>query len=175
MSHPPVVIVDDQDREIGTAPLADVWRKGTYHRIVRIMVEDGQGRVLLQKRSGRMHLYPNRWDNSAAGHVDEGDTYRQAAARELTEELDISDVQLHEVLRYRTNNTFEGRILNRFNVLYRAIIDPAIPIYASPEEVESVQWFTAAEMKDMIAKHPEWVTDGIVDAIGHHYEPLICT
>jgi len=169
MGYPPVVIVDDQDREIGTAPLADVWQKGTYHRISRVMVEDGKGRVLLQKRAMHMHLYPGCWDNSAAGHVDEGDTYLEAAKRELAEELGITGVPLEEMWRYRTNGTYEDRILNRFNAVYRAVVDPGTPIRVQVDEVDSVKWFTVAEIKDMIVNHPEKVTDGLIDVINGHY------
>jgi len=38
--YPPVVVVEESDNEIGTAPLSEVWRKGFYHRIVSIYVFD---------------------------------------------------------------------------------------------------------------------------------------
>ena len=85
MAYPPVIVVDEHDQEIGLEMLSVVWDKGLYHRVARIMVEDAAGRVLLQRRSRNMKLYPGRWDNSAAGHVDEGMGYDSAARQEVAE------------------------------------------------------------------------------------------
>ncbi len=49
--YPPVIVVDENDHEIGSAMLAEVWQKGLYHRGVSIFVLDDQGRMLLQLRS----------------------------------------------------------------------------------------------------------------------------
>src|SRR6185369_12199563 len=97
MAHPPVVVVDEHDREIGAAMLAEVWEKGLYHRIVHVIAEDEQGRVLLQHRAANARLWPNCWDHSAGGHVDEGYTYKQAAKAEVAEELGLHDVALEEI------------------------------------------------------------------------------
>lgn len=60
--YPPVVVVDKNDNEIGTAPLAEVWRKGLYHRIVSVFLVDDDGRMLLQRRAPGVRIYPNAWD-----------------------------------------------------------------------------------------------------------------
>ncbi|HKU18960.1 MAG TPA: NUDIX domain-containing protein [Candidatus Saccharimonadales bacterium] len=168
MTHPPVIVVDEHDNVIGAETLKEVWKHGLYHRIVRIMVEDPDGRILLQKRAPNMDLSPGRWDHSAAGHVDEGDNYEQAAARELHEELGV-DTELQQVATYRTNGNFQGRILNRFNRLYRCMLPADTPFKLQPEEVSEVRWFTVDEIKRLIAEHPERVTDGIVDVMERFY------
>ena len=43
-----------------------------------------------------MSWYPNTWTTSATGHVQYGETYRQAALRELQEELGIA-CRLHRL------------------------------------------------------------------------------
>lgn len=63
--YPPVVVVDENDNEIGSAPLAEVWKKGLYHRIVSVFVQDDKGRMLLQKRGADAKIYPNCWDQAA--------------------------------------------------------------------------------------------------------------
>jgi len=80
IKYPPVVIVDENDNEIGTAMLADAWRQGLYHRVVAIFIIDNQGRMLLQLRSPDVKVYPNRWNQAAGGHVDEGQSYETATA-----------------------------------------------------------------------------------------------
>ena len=46
--------------------------------------------MLIQRRSAFKETYANKWQfSSAAGHVQVGETYEQAAARETEEELGI--------------------------------------------------------------------------------------
>lgn len=172
--HPPVVVVDEVDKVVGAAPLKEVWREGYYHRIVRIMVEDDRGRVLLQKRSANMDLYPNCWDHSAAGHVDEGETYEQAAARELQEELgiELAASQLAEVAHYQTTGEFKGRILRRFNKLYRVNVPVEQHFRVEKYEVAEVGWFTITEAKKLAAQHPDQATEGLAFVLGEYYLSL---
>lgn len=169
MAYLPVQIVDENDEVIGSTELEEAWRSGLIHRIVRVMVEDGQGRILLQRRSKHVHLSPYRWDHSAAGHVDEGDTYETAAKRELEEELGIAGVALTEIAHYRTDHTIDGRRLNRFNKLYRATVKPDQAFTIDEHEVAEVRWFTLDEIKRLIAEHPDEVTEGLVKVIRDFY------
>ena len=45
-----IQIVDEHDQPVGAASMDEAQTKGLWHRIVRVMVEDGQGHVLLQLR-----------------------------------------------------------------------------------------------------------------------------
>jgi isopentenyldiphosphate isomerase len=133
------------------------------------MVEDEQGRVLLQKRTANMDLYPNCWDHSAAGHVDEGDTYDSAAQRELEEELGLHDMTLEAIAVYHTNGEYRGRILNRFNKLYRVRVPADVQVTIEPEEVSEVRWFSVGDIRTLITEHPEQVTDGLAYVMQEYY------
>jgi len=169
MSDPLVLIVDKNDKPIGSATKQESWEKGLVHRIVRFMVEDRQGNILLQKRSDKLPLYPGRWDNSAAGHVDDGEDYLTAAKRELKEEIGLDVKTLEEIGNYYNEATHEWRKLNRFNRIYRLVIDPKQKIDFNPGEVSEVKWFSVNEAKKLIKEHPELVTDGLRDVITKFY------
>lgn len=163
-----ILVVDENDQPVGVVPSEKVWKEGLAHRIVRIMLEDKDGRILLQKRSPKVDLFPNAWDHSAAGHVDEGETYEEAASRETEEEIGLKNISLEEVDYWRTYDVFNGRILNRFNKLYRARIDnPKLALQQS--EVAAIKWFTLDEIKTLIKEQPDNVTDGLVDVINRYY------
>lgn len=163
-----ILVVDDADNPVGEFPSQEVWSKGLPHRIVRIMLEDEAGRLLLQKRSPHVDTSPNRWDHSAAGHVDKGESYEAAAYRELQEELGLSDVRLEEAASYRTNDTLEGKKLNRFNKLYKGWL-PGKALQVSNHEVTEVRWFDLAELKERIRNHPDQVTEGLVKVVQDYY------
>lgn len=164
-----ILVVDDNDQPIGEFSKEEVWQKGLRHRIVRIMVEDEQGRVLLQKRSKEVDTFPDCWDHSAAGHVDAGEDYEEAAKRELQEELGISGVILQKVALYPTNNIFNGRKLNRFNALYKATVSSSIPLTLQESEVSEAKWFTPNAAKKLVAEQPNNITDGLAQVITDYY------
>ncbi len=82
-------VVDAEDRVIGKATREKIHREGLFHRSVHIFVFNKDGQLYIQKRSMNKDMYPGLWDSSAAGHVDFGETYETAAARELEEELGL--------------------------------------------------------------------------------------
>lgn len=83
-------VVDEEDRVVGDAPRAEVHANNLRHRAVHILLFNAAGELFLQKRSSLKDRHPCLWDSSAAGHVDAGEEYDQAATRELQEELGIS-------------------------------------------------------------------------------------
>ncbi|MFN2475424.1 MAG: 16S rRNA (adenine(1518)-N(6)/adenine(1519)-N(6))-dimethyltransferase RsmA [Chthoniobacterales bacterium] len=83
-------VVDSEDRVVGDAPRAQVHANNFTHRAVHILLFNDSGDLLLQKRSRLKDRHPVVWDSSAAGHVDAGEDYDEAAARELQEELGVA-------------------------------------------------------------------------------------
>ena len=83
-------VVDSADRVIGDAARATVHGDNLLHRAVHILLFNDAGELLLQKRSRLKDRHPGLWDSSAAGHVDAGEDYDEAADRELQEELGVS-------------------------------------------------------------------------------------
>jgi len=83
-------IVDEEDRLLGDAPRSEVHGNNLRHRAVHLFIFNGSGDLFLQKRSRWKDRHPRVWDSSAAGHVDAGEEYDEAAHRELLEELGIT-------------------------------------------------------------------------------------
>lgn len=83
-------ITDERDRPLMVMPIAQARRQTLRHRVVLVMLHDAEGRVYLQKRAANKHRYPSRWDLSATGHVQAGESREDAALRELREELGIA-------------------------------------------------------------------------------------
>jgi len=89
-----------QDREmldvvdvfgVPTGEIADkntIHAKGVRHRDVHIWATNGQD-MLQQQRAWDKDIMPGEWDISAAGHVNAGESYLNAAQREAKEELDL--------------------------------------------------------------------------------------
>jgi 16S rRNA (adenine1518-N6/adenine1519-N6)-dimethyltransferase len=164
----PIQTVDEHDRPVGTATKQEAWEKGLAHRIVRIMLHDKQGRVLLQHRSPTKDIFPDCWDNSAAGHVDAGEDYLAAAIREVEEELGLTGVELTEIGYYRTDETWKGHRFNRFTRCYRGKIDQT-PQKLEAGKVDDVRWFTVDDVRRLIKNHPDKVSDGLLQVFARYY------
>ncbi len=82
-------VVDGQDQPRAVLDRVTVHREGHLHRAVHVLLLNGGGELLLQRRSAAKDRFPGRWDSSAAGHVDAGEEYDACAARETAEELGL--------------------------------------------------------------------------------------
>ncbi|MDZ7744642.1 MAG: NUDIX domain-containing protein [Candidatus Saccharibacteria bacterium] len=170
MPQPPVQIVDEQDKILGAVPIDEVYEQGLIHQIVRVMVLSSDGDILLQKRAADSRVYPGAWDNSAAGHVDEGEDYLTAAKREMSEEIGLKDVELKELGKYYTEGKQDGSIIvKRFNMVYEATASKDTKFTINQAEVSEVRWFTLNKIKQLINKNPNSVTDGLSDVIQRYY------
>jgi len=145
-----VTVVDEDDNVIGAEKLFDAIDKGMIRRASRIFVFNESGQLLVQKRSDKV-LKPLLLDQSAAGHVDEGETYEQAAYRELEEELGLGGRTLTLV-----ESSF--RTTNFFNTLYKVTIPDETEINFDIEEVKSVCWYDVDELTVDLEKSPEKFT-----------------
>jgi len=166
----PIQIVNTKNEPVGSATKQEAWREGLIHRVVRMAIFDTKGRMLVQKRSDQKELFPGRWDNSAAGHVDVGETYEQAALRELHEELGLSGFTLEDLGEYYVEVKDDWRIMKRFTRAYKLTLHDPLPVFQLPEdEVASTEWMEVDEVRNLVNNHPDQVTDGLEQIIRRFY------
>jgi len=127
-----VVVVNENDEIIGTMPVEVAHKDGTPHRIAVVYVENPAGEFLVQVRADGF------LDHSAAGHVDPGESYEEAAGRELSEELGISGVPLQRIGHARTTNErYPGKISSHVFDIFLCVAEPG---ELQIEEVSGVYW-----------------------------------
>jgi 16S rRNA (adenine1518-N6/adenine1519-N6)-dimethyltransferase len=85
-----LIVVDKHNKIIGSASRAQCHKEGLIHRSVAVAVHNRKGEILLQKRAATKDLYPGKITLSATGHVEAGESYTEAANRELQEELGMT-------------------------------------------------------------------------------------
>lgn len=153
--------VDENDNVIGTMTRVESKTYGKRYRIVRIVVSDADGNLLIQKRVAHKDSYPNCWDNSAAGHVDSGEDYDTAALRELAEEIGVRGYELkEEAYFYSELISPKAQKMNRFTKIYSVTVPHDYPFVCQKSEVSEVKWVTLDDIKELVAKNNE-ITDGL--------------
>lgn len=113
-----------------------------YIGVVCIFVcHDGNGKVLLQKRSAKCRDEQGTWD-CGGGKLEFGESFEAAVAREVREEYladahDITFCGVHNVLR--DNN---GTPTHWVALTFAVRVDPAEVGIGEPEKVDELGWFT---------------------------------
>ena len=82
----PVNVYDPQGRVVGALPREQAKRSRLAVGAVNVLLVSARGEVLLQRRPDDKEN-GGRWDKTVGGHVDEGETFDEAAVREAGEEL----------------------------------------------------------------------------------------
>ena len=67
-----------------------------YHLVIHICIFGSDGKMLIQQRQPFKKGFPDKWDISVGGSAVAGENSRQAASRELYEELGISHDFSHD-------------------------------------------------------------------------------
>src|SRR5690348_386655 len=87
-------LVNDRDEVIGTIARSDydrmVEQKLGYIRAIDMFIQNDDGQLWIPRRTAHKKIAPNGFDYSTGGHVDSGETYLQAALREIREELNLA-------------------------------------------------------------------------------------
>jgi len=135
-------IVDGKDRVIGTAPRSECHGDPSLvHRVAHVLVVNGRGEILLQKRAPDKDIQPGKWDTSVGGHLDPGEDYERAAYREMKEELGIEGVSLTYLYAYPLRNEVESENVTTYLCRYDGAID------FDPKEITEVDFWEPAEIE----------------------------
>jgi 8-oxo-dGTP pyrophosphatase MutT (NUDIX family) len=92
-----VDIVDEFDHVVDSVPRRVMRAERLRHRAVFIAVVDGMGRLLVHRRSPAKDVWPGWCDIAVGGVVGAGETYLEAAHRELAEEIGVTTETLAEL------------------------------------------------------------------------------
>lgn len=82
--------VTKDDSILGSVERSAAHQDQILHRAGMIFLLRSDGKILLQRRSPSKETFPDCWDSSSSFHVTFGESYEEAAKRELREETGVS-------------------------------------------------------------------------------------
>lgn len=160
-----VVWVDERDNVLGEIERGEAHDKELLHRVVAVYLTRPNGDILVQERkSGRL-------DHSCAGHVDPGEPYDVAAAREFREELSIAGKPLLEIAYY-TSDEFHPRHKHHVRHKYKLYLCDGEEFKIDPEEVKRAFWDDPMKIYADMENDPEHnkYTGGFHDSLPRYLE-----
>ncbi len=96
MQEPRVILVDENDKEIGTAGKLDAHKNPRLHRAFSIFIFNSRGELLIQQRASTKYHCPDLWSNTCCSHPQPNQTLQQATHLRLREEMGF-DTDLKEI------------------------------------------------------------------------------
>jgi isopentenyl-diphosphate delta-isomerase type 1 len=136
------VVVDEEDNVLEYRTRYDCHHdKSLIHRAVGVVILNDAGEILLQKRSASKDSDPGKYDVASSGHVGKGESYEDAAKREMKEEIGIiADIAFVDKMIMRYPNETE------YDVIFRATHNG--PFTVNKDEIDEVVFVTEEDIKD---------------------------
>jgi isopentenyl-diphosphate delta-isomerase len=156
MSIEMVILVDENDQEIGLMEKQEAHEKALLHRAFSVLVFNDKGEMLLQQRAFEKYHSGGLWTNTCCSHPRQGETTEEAAHRRLQEEMGFDCVlNLHQTFIYKApfdNGLTEHELDHVYIGQYNE--DP----HFNALEVNSFQWISLDELNDQLKNKPEKFT-----------------
>jgi len=151
-----VILVDADDRPLGTIGKLEAHQRGLRHRAISVIVRDRHNRLLLQQRALEKYHSGGLWTNTCCSHPRPGEDTQQAAARRLHQEMGFACRLTHLfTTHYRADvpgGLIEDEVVHVFGGRFDGTPDP------DPHEVTAWCWKTANELARDIDRRPELYT-----------------
>lgn len=149
-----VDVVDEKNSVIGSASVAEAHEKRLLHRVAGVFVFDSDGLLYLQ--TGNKY---DKLDLPVGGHVQQGESYEDAAKREMLEEIGLT-VPVQHVATFLPTQARLGHYWGLF-----VATAPTGWQFEATEEVSSLTKLNMDTIKQKMQSDPDSFTHGFINAM----------
>lgn len=151
-----VILVNEQDEQVGVMEKIEAHRKAVLHRAFSVFIFNSRGEMLLQQRAFSKYHSGGLWTNACCGHPAPGEVTAAAAARRLEEEMGFT-TELHELFNFTYRHAFDNGLTEyEFDHVFAGNWEA--PVFPSREEVNDFCFISLEEIKQSMAAYPEQYT-----------------
>ena len=156
MTEEYVVLVDKDDNQIGLEEKVQCHLpNGKLHRAFTALIFDGNGNLLLARRSKEKMLWPRCWDGTVASHPREAETYVSSAERRMPEELGIQ-CKMDYLMKFEYHVPYKDiGSENEMCGTLIGVVESATDLNPIKMEIDKVRWISATELASEISDMPE--------------------
>lgn len=157
MKEENVILVNENDEQIGVMPKMEAHEKALLHRAFSVFVFNDKNELMLQQRAAHKYHSPLLWTNTCCSHQRVGESNIEAGKRRLQEEMGfVTDLKDTISFIYKapfdnglTEHEFDHILIGHYND------NPDI----NPEEVEDWKWMPLEDVKVDISLNPNVYTE----------------
>ena len=152
-----VILVDENDNQIGLMPKMEAHEKAVLHRAFSVFVFNSKNELMLQQRALHKYHSPGLWTNTCCSHQREGESNVEAGMRRLQEEMGFS-VALEETISFIYKAPFDNGLTE--HELDHILIGHSeeAPVI-NEDEVAAWKWMDLEDVKMGINEKPELYTE----------------
>ncbi len=152
-----VVLVDSQDRPLGSAEKLQAHRQGWRHRAFSVFVYDRRGRLLLQQRHPGKYHSGGLWSNTCCSHPRPGESVQAAAHRRIAEEMGFS-CSLQSAFRFSYEEAVgDGLVECEVDHIFIGRVD-SVTVQPHDDEVIDWRWAPSQALRSDVQARPEAYT-----------------
>lgn len=151
-----VILVDEDDRELGASEKLAAHAAGQLHRAFSIFVFNSAGQLLLQRRAKSKYHSGGLWSNTCCGHPRPAESTVAAARRRLREEMSF-ECELRPAFEFLYRAELANELIeHEYDHVFVGEFDGAFRPDVS--EVEGWKWTTPEELRRDVRERPEEYT-----------------
>ena len=165
-----VILVNEDDDEIGQLEKMEVHRSGELHRAFSVLIVNTAGELLLQQRAAQKYHSPLLWTNTCCSHQRPGETTLIAAERRLKEEMGLT-----------------SKLQPGFRFIYKAKLDQDLTEHEldhvvfgcsdqipqiNPDEVAAYKWIGLSELLQDLKNNPQDYTAWFQILLNQHLDAI---
>jgi isopentenyl-diphosphate delta-isomerase len=147
-----LIVVDGEDRSLGELSKIRCHEgRGILHRAFSLLIFNGDGEMLIQRRAGSKRLWPFYWSNSCCSHPRSGESMDAAIHRRLHEELGLScGLQFLFKFQYQAQFDETGAENEVCSVYIGRCTDP---VRGNTDEVSAWRWISPQALMRELTTH----------------------
>ncbi len=147
-----LILVDENDQEIGQMEKLEAHKLGLLHRAFSVFVFNSKGELLLQQRASGKYHSAGLWSNTCCSHPQAGESLLTAAERRLQEEMGMC-TPLKAIYSFIYQATFDnGLSEHEFDHVLVGYSDE-LP-HINLEEVSDYRYISLADLSKEIETEP---------------------
>lgn len=156
MNEEQVILVNENDEQIGLMPKMEAHEKAVLHRAFSVFIFNSNNELMLQQRAAHKYHSPLLWTNTCCSHQRDGETNIEAGTRRLQEEMGFT-TSLKETTSFIYKAPFDnGLTEHELDHIMIGYYEQAPVI--NPDEVEDWKWMPLENVSTDIAAQPELYT-----------------
>jgi isopentenyl-diphosphate delta-isomerase len=158
MEEEKVILVNENDEQIGLMPKMEAHEKALLHRAFSVFVFNDKNELMLQQRAKNKYHSPGLWTNTCCSHQRDGENSIAAGKRRLQEEMGFV-TDLNETTSFIYKAPFDNGLTEHEydHILVGTYNEDPNP---NPEEVADWKWMPVEdiklEIKDNPGQYTEW-------------------
>lgn len=157
MEEEKVILVNENDEQIGLMPKMEAHEKALLHRAFSVFVFNKENELMVQQRALEKYHSPGLWTNTCCSHQREGESNIEAGKRRLQEEMGFT-TDLKDTISFiykapfdngLTEHEFDHILVGNFNG------EPNL----NPEEAHDYKWMSLETLKEDMIENPTMYTE----------------